>query len=300
MKQRIALLLLTVVMLLSAIPAAAVEIIGTVLSTDIRAYINGAEIPAYNIDGKLAIVVSDLNQYGFTTNYDNSRRKTTVTRNINAASFTSVPSKSEGLPIGTPVMSVYASDIKVELDGRIVPAFNVDNRMAIYFTELKEYGSYVYDNNTRASYLTLSGTIPVRETKYQAPAGFTNGYEFGRFDRFNSHADENGLGGAPIWINGSFDSVLIVDTVAGDIPMQLFFAICTDEYGNQWLLNLDTDYFSELSRYTNIQGHQLCITGQFSGYSDLYEMPAIEVDRMFDTTTGNITASILYTMAHNQ
>lgn len=299
MKQRIALLLLAVILMLSAVPAAAVEIIGTVLSTDIRAYINGAEIPAYNIDGKLAIVVSDLNQYGFVTNYDNSRRKTTVTRNINAASFTSVPSKSEGLPIGTPVMSVYASDIRVELDGRIVPAFNVDNRMAIYFTELKEYGSYTYDNNTRASYLTLSGSAPVRETKYQVPAGFTNGCEFGRFDRFNSHAFENGLAGTPIWINGSFDSVLVIDTVSADIPMKLFYAICTDEYSNKWLLSLDTDYFSELSRYTNIQGHQLCIRGLYSGYSDLYEMPAIEVDTMFDTVTGNITTSILYITAHD-
>ena len=300
MKQRIALLLLAAVMLLSAMPAGAVEIIGTVLSTDIRAYINGAEIPAYNIDGKLAVIVSDLNQYGFVTNYDNSRRKTTVTRNINAVSFTSVPSKSEGLPIGTPVMSVYASDIKVELDGRIVPAFNVDNRMAIYFTELKEYGNYVYDNTTRASYLTLFGTAPVRETKYQAPAGFTNGYEFGRFDRFNSYAYVNGLGGTKLWINGMFEEVLTIDTMSDGIAMQVYYAICTDEYGNKWLLNLDVDYFSSIERYTNIQRHPLCIIGEFAGYSDLYEMPAIEVDAMYDSATGRITNSYLYTQGHNQ
>jgi len=132
------------------------QVVGTVLSTDIRAYINGAEIPAYNIAGKLAILVSDLNNYGFKTAFDNTLRKTGVTRNKSAASFTSVPSKASGLPIGTPVMSVYSTDISVELDGVEVPAFNVDNRMAIYFTELKPYGTLVYDNGSRSSSLTLS------------------------------------------------------------------------------------------------------------------------------------------------
>ena len=147
---------LTVVMLFAAaVPCFAVQIIGQVLSTDIRAYINGAEIPAYNIDGKLAVVVSDLNNYGFKTQYNNTLRKSSVTRNPSATNFTSVTSNASGLPIGTRVMDVYRSDITVELDGRPVEAFNVDNRMAIYFAELKGYGTYSYDNNKRTSNLTL-------------------------------------------------------------------------------------------------------------------------------------------------
>jgi len=130
-------------------------VIGQVLSTDIRAYINGAEIPAYNIDGKLAILVSDLNNYGFRTSFSNSLRMTAVTRDRSASKFQSVPSKASGLPIGAPVMSVYSTDITVELDGIEVPAFNVDNRMAIYFSELKPYGAYTYDNSRRASLLVL-------------------------------------------------------------------------------------------------------------------------------------------------
>ena len=130
-------------------------VVGTVLSTDIRAYINGAEIPAYNVDGKLAVLVSDLNSYGFKTTFDNTLRKTSVKRDRSATKFTSVPSKASGLPIGTPVMSVLSTDIRVELDGKEVTAFNVDNRMAIYFTELKQYGEVVYDNATRSSSLKL-------------------------------------------------------------------------------------------------------------------------------------------------
>ena len=130
-------------------------VIGQVLSTDIRAYINGAEIPAYNIDGKLAILVSDLNNYGFKTSFNNDLRKTAVTRDRSASKFQSVPSKASGLPIGAPVMSVYSTDITVELDGKAVPAFNVDNRMAIYFSELMPYGDYGYNNSLRASLLVL-------------------------------------------------------------------------------------------------------------------------------------------------
>ena len=159
MKKLLSLLCAVLMAATMVVPAFAVEVIGQVLSTDIRAYINGAEIPAYNIDGKLAIVVSDLNNYGFKTVYNNDTRRSSVTRNYYASgNFTSVPSKASGLPIGTRVMDVYKSDITVDLDGRVVPAVNVENRMAIFFSDLQGYGSYVYDNNTRTSKIVLSGS----------------------------------------------------------------------------------------------------------------------------------------------
>ncbi len=159
MKKLLSLLCAVLMAATMVVPAFAVEVIGQVLSTDIRAYINGAEIPAYNIDGKLAIVVSDLNNYGFKTVYNNNTRRSSVTRNYSASgNFTSVPSKASGLPIGTRVMDVYKSDITVDLDGRVVPAVNVENRMAIFFSDLQGYGSYVYDNNTRTSKIVLSGS----------------------------------------------------------------------------------------------------------------------------------------------
>ena len=161
MKKTVSLLCAVLMAVTMAVPAFAYEVIGTVLSTDIRAYINGAEIPAYNIDGRLAIVVSDLNNYGFKTVYNNETRRSSVTRNPNANSgFVSVPSKASGLPIGARVMDVYRSDITVDLDGRVVPAVNVENRMAIYFSDLKGYGTYGYDNATRTSKITLAGSGP--------------------------------------------------------------------------------------------------------------------------------------------
>ena len=150
-----ALLGVLLIMTFLALPASATEI-GFVLSTDITAYIDGVRIPSYNIKGRLAVLVTDLNSYGFVTKYDNATRKTSVTRDTSGQTPVEIPSQSSALPVGTPIMSVYASDISVELDGEEVEAVNVDNRMAIYFTSLRKYGSCFYDISKRTSTLTTS------------------------------------------------------------------------------------------------------------------------------------------------
>lgn len=152
-------ILLILITILNISPAVfAYEVVGEVLSTDIKAYINEYEIPAYNINGKLAILVVDLNNYGFTTYYDDNIRTSSVSRNSSAEIFTSTLAPDFDLPIGTPVMNVYASDIVVNMEGQMIQSFNVNNHMAIYFSELKVFGTYRYNNDTRSSSLVLSET----------------------------------------------------------------------------------------------------------------------------------------------
>lgn len=134
------------------------QIIGQVLTTDIRAYVNGCEIPSYNINGKLAVIVSDLNHYGFTTSYNNDKRLSSVVINPNAGEVTELSTTSSTLPVGTPIMNVYATDITVELNGNKVESFNIGGKMAVYFKDLQIFGTYQYDNATRSSSLSLSGT----------------------------------------------------------------------------------------------------------------------------------------------
>lgn len=132
------------------------QIIGQVLTTDIRAYINGCEIPSYNINGKLAVIVSDLNHYGFTTSYNNDKRLSSVVISPNAKELTGLPITFSNLPVGTPVMNVYATDITVELNGSTVDSFNIGEKMAVYFKDLQIFGTYQYDNATRSSSLFLA------------------------------------------------------------------------------------------------------------------------------------------------
>ena len=156
-------LLVLLTCILSVIAIAQDTIIGQVLTTDIRAYINNCEIPSYNINGKLAVIVSDLNHYGFTTSYNNDKRLSSVVVNPNAKNLTGLPTNNSTLPVGTPVMNVYDTDITVELNGSKVESFNIGGKMAVYFKDLQCFGEYQYDNATRSSRLTVSGTAAVKD-----------------------------------------------------------------------------------------------------------------------------------------
>ena len=78
MKKSIYLLLILALFVLLPFSVSADEIIGEVYTTDITAYINGYEIPAYNIGGSVAVAVADLRNYGFTVDYDNTLRQSST------------------------------------------------------------------------------------------------------------------------------------------------------------------------------------------------------------------------------
>jgi len=134
------------------------NVIGSVLTTDIRALINGYEIPSYNVDGFLVIVGSDLKWYGFDVWYDDVSRISHVEYKGNNALYPWEPLPSQTSyqgSIGTKVMDVYDTDIIVLLNGKRVDSYNVDGHMAFRFSELSSCGIYKYDNNSRTSNLYL-------------------------------------------------------------------------------------------------------------------------------------------------
>ena len=142
-------------LLLAALPLSAAalrpgDVAGRVLATEIRAFIDGVEIPAYNIDGNLGVVAEDLDAYGFVTGYDDSSRTLTVTRTGAAVRGVEIPESSHR-PSGTVIARVLYSDIRVYLDGREIPGYNIDGRTIILFSALDAYG--------RRTYLHGGGTI---------------------------------------------------------------------------------------------------------------------------------------------
>lgn len=150
--------LVIAVIMLTAIPLSAATVIGAVLSTDIKAYINGAEIPAYNINGNMVIVGSDLRNYGFNVVYNNDTRTSSVSYTGNGTWNPITSSSKTTQSIGTKVMDVYDSDITVLVNGNTVTCYNVDGKMAFKFSELKVFGDYYYDNTARTSNLWLTDT----------------------------------------------------------------------------------------------------------------------------------------------
>ena len=156
MKKIICLVFILTLFALLPFSVSADEIIGEVYTTDITAYINGYEIPAYNIGGSVAVAVADLRNYGFTVEYDNNCRQSSVVLNPNTVQLTPLASEQQSdLPLGTKVMNVYASDIVVTLNGASVDSFNIGGRMAVRFSDLKTFGIHVYDNDERTTNLWI-------------------------------------------------------------------------------------------------------------------------------------------------
>lgn len=130
---------------------------------------------------------------------------------------------------------------------------------------------------------------------YEAPAGLTNGYEFGEFDKFNSFASENGLGGTMVWINGTFENVSSFDLSEVQASLVAYITVVTDEDGHDWLVELDLNEYGPIDKYESLEGHQLCILGQYDGFSEVYETPVIILEKIFDRTTGDTIISTWYT-----
>lgn len=147
----------TIMTTICPVSAQSYNIIGSVLTTDIKAYINGYEIPAYNVDGNMVIVGSDLRNYGFEVVYDNAARTSTVSFTEEGGQWSPMyVTHQKPTAIGGKVMDVYDTDISVIVNGKQVPSYNVDGKMAFKFSELKVYGEYNYNNSNRTTNLWIN------------------------------------------------------------------------------------------------------------------------------------------------
>ncbi len=176
--------------LLSAVSAAALalsfssfaynngDIVNYVLYTDIITYIEGEAIQSYNIEGYTAIIVEDLESFGFDVEWDNETRTLTVVRDSSETVSSSYVPEENTHTVGSKASPVYYTDIVTYLDGIKVVSYNVGGRTIIYVDDLaalyKE--AYVWDENARTLSLTLSDTVNEdaevsSEPVYQAAAG---------------------------------------------------------------------------------------------------------------------------------
>ncbi len=144
--------LLVAVCMALTIGAAAARIEGLyVMPTDISAFVDGYEIPAYNISDKLGVVAEDLRGYGFDVAWNGEARTLSVSKNSLGVTspITEVEHNNKKLP-------VYSTDIVTYLDGNVIESFNVGGETVIFFSELAKYGVSVYDNDCRASFFSTA------------------------------------------------------------------------------------------------------------------------------------------------
>lgn len=116
------------------------DVIGSVYSTDILAYVNGLPINSYNIGGRTAVVIEDLNDiesnqfnYGFKWSYDDAARTLTADSDGNSGFCNYEVSRGT---VGGITGSVYETDIKVIFNGQEVQGFNIGGRTAVCIEDL--------------------------------------------------------------------------------------------------------------------------------------------------------------------
>ena len=120
------------------------DIAGQYYSTDIKTYVNDAEIDSINIGGQTLISAEDMEYYSFSVFWEAQERALYVDRVANkSVEATTVVHKSD-YPSGTVIGNYYETDIKTYLDGTEITAYNIGGRTYIWAEEMRDFG-YVVD-----------------------------------------------------------------------------------------------------------------------------------------------------------
>ena len=136
------------------------DVIGHIYSTDIRAYINGEEVPSYNIGGRTVIVVEDVCGY---SEYHDEMRTLLLTNDVRGLHPDSIKGGSgESDTPGHIIGDIYETDIKTYMYDKEITAYNLDGKTAVAIEDLggfKEYndlgGRYFYNDETRTLSLEI-------------------------------------------------------------------------------------------------------------------------------------------------
>lgn len=164
--------------------AASGDIAGQYYSTDIRTYLNGAEINAVNIGGRTLIKMRDMENYSFMVSWEEETHSAYVS-SMNVPVTGSYEPITADYPVGTVLGDYYETDIVTYLDGRQITSYNIDGRMYIPAEDMRDYG-YIVDWNEKNRTLSIdspvyagyeydlllsSGTHPQAEQNYSEGAG---------------------------------------------------------------------------------------------------------------------------------
>lgn len=104
------------------------------------------------------------------------------------------------------------------------------------------------------------------------------GFEKADFDKYNSYASENGLGGKKIYIEGIVDEKVIIDDTIAFVLKQ--------NSEDKWIITVGLFPIWSDEKIDEIMGKKIRVFGEYVGYSDKVKMPNIELfsENITDTT----------------
>jgi len=122
--------------------------LGDVVYSDIRAFINGCEIPTSITNGMTMVVVEDLADYGFDVVWNGAAKTLSVELNP-AKAFSPLTVASNTQPVGAFKEKYVYTDIKTYLSGSEVKSYAVSGRTLIDFELLEKYGELKWEQSTK-------------------------------------------------------------------------------------------------------------------------------------------------------
>lgn len=93
------------------------------------------------------------------------------------------------------------------------------------------------------------------------------GYLYPTYADYNSPAEENGLAGTKICIEGVCKYTRNMDDA--------HFAIIDDNEDNSWLVMLYTNSTNTTETFDFLEGQDVCIFGKYLGFSDVVKLPCM-------------------------
>jgi hypothetical protein len=107
-------------------------------------------------------------------------------------------------------------------------------------------------------------------------AAFTEGYEKAEFDKYNSNASENGLGGTRIYFEGKITKTEILN--ADGTTTILGYVEDIDK--NNWLVMLHFVPAVSETQFDSVVGKPVVLRGVYDGFSGTKKLPVVVMDEL--------------------
>lgn len=154
------------------------DVVGNIYSTDILTYVNDTLVEGFNIGGKTAIVVEDIQKScsSFTYNYNDEERLLTVTgiwyKNYNYSRDLNIKRGNPGKVSG----KIYDTDIRVILNGSEVKGYNIGGKTAIL---IEDIGTITGNPNDKYGYSKYLCKFVWNNDDRTVKLNFVEGYAVG-------------------------------------------------------------------------------------------------------------------------
>ena len=120
------------------------DFLGNVLNTDIRVFIDGAEIRGYNINGWTFVIAEDLRAYGFDVHWNPTALSLSITRGPSTETPRPVPTNI--MPSGSIAFPYVHTDIVTYINGQRVNSYNIRGFTVVQIDDIAAtFGQLVWD-----------------------------------------------------------------------------------------------------------------------------------------------------------